>query len=655
MAAVGLAVCWGAARADVLIDDTSVVGLPTVAAPSQYTFTATATEALTVTLTDFQAPAAFSNLQIAVTQDDTLVGSAIVDSSHAAAVPIAATAGSAYVLYVIGTPATAQGFGSFGACVTRNSDPTPRTCVATYSFSGNIQTPSTPNNTGISTLNTTFTATSTGTYQVTLTDDAFPVALQMVSATMFNGSSQVGGVFTSGAPTPVTLTGGITYTLLVAAQAAANPQAGLYGVHITDPSGAPVFDRSLPVGSLGAATVVTIPSAQALTLTLTDLAYPAALGSLGAAVTSGGSGLGTLTAAGSLSNIMAPAGSIDVWQFAAAGAGPGVYSLNLANSTASLYSTNQVVNPGNNPSSGNFAFVVQLPAAGTYNLSVSDFQFPGVLQNLSSTIAQNGAPLTVSSTGDFTGSSGLAVVVVDAQAPASGSGIFAVTVQTKASPAQILLDQTQAVGGVFNTRVINYGASGSYEVTLADLGFPTNFQNLAVVLSQGSQVLGKIFGSGTFPVNATPGQYVLTFVATPGAQNYGLYSINIAAALPTVTFSASAASVPVGQTVQLTWSSQNATACTAGGDPAWTGNEALTGTTAVSLAATATLTLTCTGSGGSAKQSVSVSVTAAAPSSSHGGGGSMDLALLSLLTAVLIGRRRIVRAAWFVGRASRRA
>jgi hypothetical protein len=653
---VALGVCWGAARAAVLIDDTSLVGLPTVAAPSQYTFTATATEALTVTLTDFQTPAAFSNLQIAVTQDDTLVGSAIVDSSHTAAVPIAATAGNVYVLYVIGTPASAQGFGSFGACVTRNSDPTPRACVATYSFSGNLQTPSTPNNTGISTLNTTFTATSTGTYQVTLTDEAFPVALQMVSATIFNGSSQVGGVFTSGAPTPVTLTGGTKYTLLVAAQAAANPQAGLYGVHITDPSGAPVFDRSLPVGSLGAPTVVTIPSAQALSLTLTDLGYPAPLASVGAAVTSGGSGLGKLTAAGSLANIMAPAGSIEVWQFATPGASPGVYSLNLASGTASLYSTNQVVNPGNNPASGNFAFVVQLPAAGTYNLSVSDFQFPGVLQSLSSTIAQNGAPLTLSSSGDFTAGSGLAVVVVDAQAPASGSGIFAVTVQTKASPSQILLDQTQAVGGVFNTRVINYGASGGYEVTLTDLGFPTKFQNLAVVLSQGSQVLGKIFGSGTFPVNATaPGQYVLTFVATPGAQNYGLYSINIASALPTVTFTASAPSVPLGQTVQLTWSSQNATSCTASGDPAWTGNEPLTGTTAVSLAATATLTLTCTSAAGSAKQAVSVSVTPAVPASSHGGGGSTDLALLSLLTAVLLGRSRIAPGARFLGRLARRA
>lgn len=642
-AVVALFMCFGAARADVLIDDTSLVGLPTVAAPSQFSFTATATEALTVTLTDFQTPAAFSNLQIAVAQDDTLLGSATIDSSHSATVAIAATAGNVYVLYVIGTPATTQGFGSFGACVTRDADPTPRSCVPAYSFSGNIETPSAPNNTGISSVNTTFTATSTGSYQVKITDDAFPVALQMVSATIFNGSTQVGGVFTAGA-TPVTLTGGVTYTLLVAAQAATSPQAGLYGVHITDPSGTPVFDRTLPVGALGASKVVTNPTAQALTLTLNDLAYPAALGTVGSAVTAGGLPLGELTAAGTLTNIMAPAGSIEVWQYATAGAGPGVYALSLASSTGTLYSTTQVVNPGNTASNGSFAFVVQLPAAGTYNLSVSDFQFPGALQGLSSTIAQNGIPLTVNTSGDFMATAGLAVVLVAAQAPSSGSGIFAVTVQTNDSTPQILLDQTQAVGGVFDTRVINYGASGSFLVTLDDLGFPTNFQNLAVVLSQGSQVLGKIFGNGTFPISATPGQYVLTFVATPGAQNYGLYSIKIASAAPTVNFTASAASVTAGQTVQLTWSAQNATSCSAAGNSGWTGNEPLAGTTAVSIAANVTLTLTCTGAGGSVTQSVSVAVTTPPSSGSHGG-GSLDPALLSLLAILLAGRWGFARAA----------
>src|ERR1700677_3776584 len=115
---------------------------------------------------------------------------------------------------------------------------------------------------------------------------------------------------------------------------------------------------------------------------------PAPLASLQAALTSGGlAALGELNAAGSLPNIMAPAGRLEIWQYAAAGASPGVYGLSLASATASLLSTTQVVNPGNNASSGSFAFVVNLPAAGSYNLSVGDFSFPVPFQSLSSTIA----------------------------------------------------------------------------------------------------------------------------------------------------------------------------------------------------------------------------------------------------------------------------
>jgi hypothetical protein len=633
---------WGAAGADTILNQSTIVGLPTVAAPSTFTFTATATEALTLTLTDFQVPAAFTSLQVAVTQNDTLVGSAAADSSHMATVAIAAVAGNVYVLNVVGTPDTTQGYGSFGACVTRNSDTTAGQCVAPYSFSGNLQTPSTPSNNGVSTLDTSFAATSSGTYQVTLTDDAFPIALQSVSATIFNGATQIGGVISSGAATPVTLTGGTTYSLLVAAQAAAAPQAGLYGVHITDPSGAVVFDRTLPVGSLGASTVVNNTSAQALTLSLMDFAYPAPLASLQTAVTSGGLlALGELNSAGTLPNIMAPQGRLEIWQYATAGASPGVYSLSLAGATASLLSTTQVVNPGNNVSSGAFAFVVNLPAAGAYNLSVSDFAFPVPLQSLSSTIAQNGVLLTADGSGNFMATAaGPTVVLVNATAPASGGGIFAVTVESTSSPAQILLDQTQAVGGVFNTQLLTYGASGNYLATLNDLGFPTAFQNLAVVVSQGGVVLGKIYGHGSFPIMATPGQYVLTFVATPGAQNYGLYSINIASALPTVMFTASSNTVGAGQPATLTWSSQNATACTASGDTGWTGPEPTSGSTSIAISGTETLTLTCNGPGGTSNPaSVTVTATPAA-SSGGGGGGTLDIALLSLLAATLGARQR---------------
>ena len=643
-----------AQQANVLLDQVNLVGLPTVAQPSQFSFTAATAQALTVTLTDFQVPAAFTSLQVAVTVGNTFVGSVSVNpSTHTATLPVPAAAGN-YTLNVIGTPAivapSTQGSGSFGVCVAPASNAT--SCIAADSFSGNIQTPNaTP--TGTSTLNTAFTSTVAGTYMVTLTDDAFPAALQMVSAGIFQGATPIQVDILPGTPTPVTLPAANTsYQLLVAAVANASVPAGLYGIKITDPTGATVFNSTQPVGTLPAATIVDNTSTQGLNLTLTDFAYPAALAVEGVAITEGSTSLAQLTAQGSQSNVMAPAGSISIWQYGLAGAQPGVYSVDLSSTTAgtSLFSAAKVVNPAG-VTGQSYAFAVNLPSAGNYTLVANDFQFPVPLQSISPTVAQNGVVLKQSSAGSFTAAAGYVVVVVDAVPPQNGNGIFGVTVETSGSTPQILLDQTQAVGGVFSTNAVTVPTSGSYAVTLTDLEFPAAFDNLAVVLSSGSQVLGKIYGSGTFSVAATPGPYVLTFVATPNSlstnsqgaaitPNYGLYSIVMATSAPTVTFSASAASVPAGQTVELTWSSTNATSCTAGGESGWSGSEMTSGSTAVIINANVTLTLTCTGAGGSASQSVMVTTTAAM-SSGGGGGGAVDWWMLAGL-GVCVGIRRTV-------------
>jgi hypothetical protein len=628
----------GSARADVLLDQAKLIGLPTVAQPSEHAFTATASEALTVTLKDFQAPAAFVTLQVAVTLGDKLVGSVKVDpTSHTATLPVPAAPGD-YVVRVIGTPDATQGIGSFGACVTRDADTMPRTCVAAYSFSGNIQTPATPSTTPSSALNTNFTSTTAGTYSITITDDAFPVALQKISGGIANGSTPVANLVAG--TTPVTLAAGTPYSLVIGALADATVKAGLYGVRIADPSGAVILDRTLPVGTMPASVIVNNTAAGAFGLTLTDLAYPTALAGVGIAATQGSTSLAKLTAPGTLANFTVPAGSVEIWQYAVAGAQPGVYNVALSNSTTSLFSNTKVVSVAPAASAQSFAFIVTLPAAGTYNLAVSDFQFPAGL-TLSSTIAQNGMVLPQSSSGDFTAAKGMAIVVVNAQPPQSGgTGMFDVTVQTSGTSPQILLDQTQAVGGVFDTRTITVGISGAYDATLTDLGFPANFQTLALVVSRGGQIAGKIYGGGTFTFNVTPGSYVLTFAATPDPkQNYGLYVVRVASSAPVVTFTASAASVTAGQPVQLTWSTQNAAACTASGTTAWSGTQATSGTLAVNLDSTATLTLTCTGPGGSAAKSVSVTATPAPAKS--GGGGSLDWGLLGMLGGLgLWGRRR---------------
>jgi hypothetical protein len=636
---VCVSVFAGAVRADVLLDTTSLAGLPGAATPSEYSFSVTTAQAMTLTLTDLQQPTAFGSLEVAVTLGDTLVGTATLTSPTLA---IPAATGN-YTLHVVGVPNSAQGFGNFGVCVAPATSA--GSCIAADSFSGSITTPAAASSTGTSALNTNFTSTVAGSYTVTLTDDMFPVALQSVSAGIFLGSTPVLFNIPAGTPTKVTLQAGTMYQLLIPAIANAATQAGLYGIQITDPTGAVVFGRTLPVGTLAASTIVNNPVAQGLNVSLTDYVYPAALTSVGVAVTQGSAALEVLTAPGTATNFPAAAGNVEVWQYAVAGAQPGTYGLSLAvyqsSSTANpttLFSTTQVVNSAPGSAATSYAFIATLPSAGTYNLVANDFQFPSSLASISATVAQNGTVLQQTS-GNFTAMQGPVVVLVNAAPPASGIGIFGVTVQSSGAAPQVVLDQTQAVGGIFNTRVINLGTSGGYGVTLADLGFPQNFQNLAVVVSQDGQVLGKIYGGGTFQFSGTPGQYVVSLVATPASQslaapslqNYGLYSLNISSAAPTVSLSASAASVPTGSAVTLTWSSQSATACTGSGGAGWTGSQATSGTLAVVVGATETLTLTCTGPGGSAAQSVTVTATAAA---SSGGGGAIDLAWLAALMSL---------------------
>lgn len=85
-------------------------------------------------------------------------------------------------------------------------------------------------------------------------------------------------------------------------------------------------------------------------------------------------------------------------------------------------------------------------------------------------------------------------------------------------------------------------------------------------------------------------------------------SLTGTSAAPMVTLTAAPTTLTLGQSSTLTWSSSNATACTAGGG--WSGSESLSGTQSVTPAAvgTATYTLTCSGTGGSANASAAITV-----------------------------------------------
>jgi Galactose oxidase, central domain len=110
-------------------------------------------------------------------------------------------------------------------------------------------------------------------------------------------------------------------------------------------------------------------------------------------------------------------------------------------------------------------------------------------------------------------------------------------------------------------------------------------------------------------IRSCPGFLATLLLAACGGGGGGAASS--AAPAPTVTLTSSASSIVSGSSVTLTWSSANATSCTASGG--WAGTKATSGSELVGpLNANASYGLRCSGAGGTANQTASVNVTAPA-------------------------------------------
>jgi hypothetical protein len=170
--------------------------------------------------------------------------------------------------------------------------------------------------------------------------------------------------------------------------------------------------------------------------------------------------------------------------------------------------------------------------------------------------------------------------------------------------------------------------------------------------------LGQLPASGSLIVtNSSPGAitYALN-CAGLGAQVIVTYTAipptTANAPAPQVNLAVSNSTPSAGQGTQLTWTSQNANACSASGGLAgdgWSGSLALSGSMTVSdpSAGTVDYTITCTGAPPAASSTVSVvTANAAAPTGSgKGGGGAVDLLfVLGLMLPAALRARASFRA-----------
>jgi hypothetical protein len=636
------------AHAQVLLDSVATIAAPTTGVPlNKYTFDVTTAGSYKVTVTDLGAaqtpPAPLASLELAVTGGDAIVGTPL---SGAGTLTLSSLTPGTYQLHIAGMPGAAPGSGPIGIQVAA-ADGTP---IASWVDVIALPSQGLPNSEGV--LNDHFTVASSGSYDVSLNDLQLPLPLGALSLVLIQGGSSTPIVTlpNSGSmQATVSLSSGVTYDIFAVGQAGATASGGLFSAVVAASGGGAVaYGRTVPVGTTVHVGSPTLKAGSA-TFTLTDLATPAALSQLGAVLTLNGQPQAQLNAAGS----QAIAASVNTYEAfvasTAGGGGAGSYALQVTLGATVLFAAARpVVAPGSTLMAYSFDTTA---TAGSGTVSLTDFQFPSPLASLSVAAVQGGAllgQLAISggSTFNINVADGPLSFIAFAQPGSAGAqtpaGLFGIDL-TSTGAQDPEFETTQGVGGLFSALPVTVTGAGNYRVNVADLAFPASFMNFAVIVTRGTDQLGSIVGGGHFSFPATPGQYLLNFIAEPAApSNAGTYAMSVAPAPapPTVSLSVDRPQVNSGDTVNIIWSSTNATSCSASGG--WSGSQAVNGTkTSAPLTSNTTFTLACTGAGGDTT-SKSVSVTVQNPSGG-GGGGALDIGVLALLAGLALRSARTRR------------
>ena len=648
--------CGPAFSQSVVFSDVHTLAAATQAVPVEETFSVSAAGTYQITLTDLGAQltpsAPLATVKLAVTGGTAIVGTPLLMPGSTT---INATPGN-YIIHVVGTQGNVPGSGPIGIQVTNTA-----TNAVLASFSDTLAVAPQPLPSSEAVLSDTLPPAN-GSYTVSIADLQLPQSLTLMTLLLIQ---QGGATPLAILPDPtnngalsktVTLNSGMTYNIFAIGQTSSTATGGLFStVVIPQGGGAPLYARTIAVGGT---THVGSPvlAAGNYTLKLSDFGTPTALTQLEGEVVMNGSPVATLAAAGSQNFAVAAsaAGTYDAFAFAApsSAAAPtvdaGSYGLDVlpqGGGTAALDAARAVAVPGSSVAAYSFGTSLQSP--GNYTLTAVDFQLPAALTSLKVLAVQGGVVLgsvtggaSAAST-SVSGAAGPVTLLAFAQAGNAAAGLFGADLTTSGGKAPAF-EVTQGVGALFAARQFTLTAAGNYSAAATDLAFPASFANLDVIVTQGTNLMGSIFGGGTFFFQGAPGSYFINFIAQPtGSDEAGTYAVTVTTAppAPVIALSADHTSVGSGSAVDLSWSTQNATTCTA--TPAaggFTGSQPLSGVfTSAALTSTTTFTLQCTGAGGTQTQSVAVTVTAAS-SSGHGGGGGIQPELLLLLLGMVLCR-----------------
>lgn len=642
----------------------------------EHHFTVTTAGSYSVTLTDFGsklasplAPAPLASVAMAVTQGGAIVGTPV--TAQGTPITFTATANTTYTIHVVGLPGSQLGSGPIEEDVTDSSG------NKIFSSIDKLSPPTqSPGSAGI--LLDDLTVQNSGQYTVSLTDLGFPTGLQATALMLIDNTSGSNVILQNPPNTSfqdtVQLNAGDAYQIFAYGIEASGQVGGLFGVSFTPTSGPAIYSKLVPMGSVAllqtsvsgsAKSSFTLGSGTAI-LQLTDLSFPTvSLTKVGAALVDATTQtLAGAVAATGAQNISASnaSDSYQVYAYAVPDSttNEGSYSVAVQQGTSFPFFEAQAVSSSSAIQA--FSFDTGIAAAGSYVLTLTDFKFPVALTSDALAVVQNGQPLTsINAAGKVSANFSQGPVTVIAFGAEGGQPASPGLIGIDLSPAgggAAVLDVTEGIGAGFSSTTFTAQSAQNVQANAADLKFPAALANLNIAVTSGTTLVGSISSagsSGNFPftttANTTYNVNVLAQPATPTSSQQeaaGTYAMSVDPA-PTVTLSASNTSVTSGGTVTLTWSSQNATSCTAAASPsnsAWSGSQNPSGgpVTTSAITANTTFSLSCTGGGGTGSASVTVNIGAASSGGKSGGGGALDLGTLLALAALVAIRWRQLQA-----------
>jgi len=487
-----------------------------------------------------------------------------------------------------------------------------------------------------------FEAPAAGEYSFRVLDRGFPDGLATLNSIFIRGGVPLGTLDESGSIALLLDEGDDVGITVVATRSSASDRS-LVTVDVSDATGV-LLATTEQIGDWTEVVqeFVAVPEAGEWTLTVTDFSLPAALDGLRSIVLQTEPAATTpLPGSGSIAFDALPGEAVLLSAADSGAVGTAGYLLGPTDGLPAV-ETVLAFEP-ETPIDDSFAAIngeFELTMAQTVTLSVVDFQFPAQFNTVTALLI---GPDGVAETLDAPGTVAVPLnpgnysVAAIGQLPAGGSGLLGVSVSDS---AELSLFEAFAAGGAIRSVEVTNEAENLLGLSLTDFRFPAAFQSLSVAVTRGTQLIGTSFGGGEFTFDAGTGEYALHIVALPDPGiGYSTYAAAIGPAPrpPELTFSSSAASVPSGDSVTLTWDTNFSTTCVA--SDGWTGDKGSAGSEAIGdLTAETLFTLTCSGDGGSISSSVTVAVTPA--QRINGGGTSSPLLLVAGSVAALLVRRR---------------